>query len=231
MQNLVIELHYFPGVNYLAALTQSDRVLIEAHENYVKQTCRNRCYILGANKVNRLSIPVSLSSEKDKTAIREVRIDHNQKWENIHWRSIISAYGKAPYFEYYVDEIYRAFFKKQAFLYDWNYHLLTLCLKLLRINIQIDSTETYQHQYSENVIDLRSSNYLENFSSSADHVYTQVFGKDFVKNLSVLDLLFCEGPNAYQYLVKVGQSLMTSLLLPQDSFPGQKITSNTIISD
>lgn len=220
MQNIVIELHYFPCVSYFAVLTQAQQVWIEAHENYVKQTCRNRCYILGANNVNRLTVPVKLQSEREKTSIREVIIDHNQKWKNIHWRSIVSAYGKAPFFEYYAPELERAFFKTEISLFDWNYQLLTLCLKLLKINTQIDSTQSYQHHYEQNTIDLRSRLYAENDLPLAQPVYQQVFGKEFVKNLSVIDLLFCEGPHALSYLTSFGTQLLATLkALPQDQRP------------
>ena len=89
----------------------------EQHENYVKQSYRNRCHVLTAQGVVPLSIPVLRGNSKDKTRITQIEIDYTQKWHNVHWRTIQAAYGRAPYFEFYSDYL-REVYERQPLLAD-----------------------------------------------------------------------------------------------------------------
>ncbi len=92
---VLIELHYLPCIAYFAYLAHAESVVIEAHEHYVKQSYRNRCQILTASKVVSLSVPVQKGNRTQ--LIRDLKIDYSQSWLKDHWRTIASAYGKAPY--------------------------------------------------------------------------------------------------------------------------------------
>ncbi len=181
-------------------LAHSKRIIIERHEHYVKQSYRNRFQILGANGVQQLTIPIT--GKHSHVAITDVRIDCSQKWMNNHWRSVTSAYRKAPFFEHYADDLNKVLMKKQPFLYDLSYELLTICLNWLRLEIPIIETETYEITPAIGISDLRNSllakkpeSYLPYFEPTP---YVQMFGSSFVKNLSLIDLIFCEGPGARQ---------------------------------
>jgi hypothetical protein len=194
----LIELHYLPPIAYFSALTGRREVIVEKFEHYEKQTYRNRCYILGSNGKEILILP--LTSKHGKTVISEVKIDYSQKWMNNHWRAIQSAYGNAPFFEYYSDDLYTVLFRKHVFLYDLNLELLTLCLKWLKWNLPVRETVNYEKQAPELIDDLRSAitpkktDQLHQFYQPA--IYHQVFGNKFVNNLSLIDLVLCEGPGA-----------------------------------
>ena len=108
INSLLIELHYFPCVSYFKLLSAYEKVFLEAEEHFIKQTYRNRTYILTSNKIDRLSIPII--HEDKKKPIRLLSIDYKLKWQLRHWRAIQSAYAKAPFFEYYAD-----FFEKEIF--------------------------------------------------------------------------------------------------------------------
>jgi len=112
--DILIELHYLPCLEYFIQLVQSENICLEAHENFQKQTYRNRFSILTANKIDTLSVPVLKSNSKQ--LIREVEIDYTQLWQKIHRRAIQSAYGKAPYYEYYADYFKQLYDKKPRFL-------------------------------------------------------------------------------------------------------------------
>jgi hypothetical protein len=133
-----------------------------------------------------------------------VKIDYTQKWLNNHWRAIQSAYGKAAFFEYYADEFHDILFRKPAHLYDLNLSLLTLCLDLLKINVKVSETHHYEKQPVGDVIDLRSTIHPKKSDNFREHEnagsYVQVFGNKFVPNLSVIDLIFCAGPDAGSFL-------------------------------
>ncbi|MCF6361090.1 MAG: WbqC family protein [Cyclobacteriaceae bacterium] len=195
---LLLDLQYLPNTTYFSLLATAEKVIIEKHENFVKQTYRNRAHILTPNGVDVLSIPLIGSQKKIK--ISEIKIDHSQKWANRHWRAIKSAYGKAPFFEHYADYIKQEIYAEHTTLFNLNLQLLTLCLKFLQIDTPLEFTSSYQKTPKIPLKDLRSSIHPKNpFSSSIkiEYIaYPQVFGNSFVQNLSILDLLFSEGPNA-----------------------------------
>lgn len=153
---------------------------------------------MGANGVDALSVPVVGGSKK--TPICDVRIDHNQKWINRHWRAIQSAYGRAPFFEYYAAEFSEILHRKQSFLFDLSLELLTQCLTFLQLDIELIFTEEYESLKNRPEIDFRDiispkSNQILPVTYT-QQIYQQVFGSEFVEHLSILDLLFCEGPQS-----------------------------------
>jgi len=190
----LIELHYFPCLAYFTCLWPYKTILLEAHENYIKQSYRNRCYIRTANKVANLSVPVMSGNTKQN--IREVRIDYRENWLKDHWRTIASGYGKAPFFSELAPFFENILFKKHRFLFDLNLEILTMCLRLLGHHKNILLSEQYlepgiaQPDY-RNRIQAKKTDSLSGIYQSV--VYQQNFGHDFVPNLSILDILFCEG--------------------------------------
>ena len=199
----VVDLQYLPPLEYFVCWLKYDSILIESQENFVKQTYRNRCHILSSNKVLPLSIPVL--GGNSKTRVKDIKIDYNQRWLNTHWRAIMSAYGRAPYFEFYADYFESIFQKREKYLFDLNCQLLTLCLNLLGINKPLAFTQTYKKIVDEHQKDLRSvihpkKNYADN--GFYKHVpYPQIFGKGFVQNLSIIDALMCIGPETKLMLI------------------------------
>jgi hypothetical protein len=193
----LIEAQYLPPIAYFSAISKTAEVIVEKHEHYEKQSYRNRCYVNSVQGREMLIVP--LTSKHGKIKICDVKIDYAQKWLNNHWRTIQSAYGKAPFFEYYADDLHGILFTKFQFLYDLNFTLLTMCLKWLKFKIPIKESLTYIQTIEPAVIDLRSAIHpkttqLERFYKPA--VYPQVFGNKFVNNLSLIDLVFCKGPGA-----------------------------------
>jgi WbqC-like protein family len=194
----IIELQYLPQPIFFALLHSEPELKLEGYEHYVKQTYRNRCRILTANGVDDLSVPVVAGNKK--TLARDIKIDNPQKWLSKNWRAIETAYGKAPFFEYYVTDIMAVFQRKQVYLFDFNHELLTKCLDFLQFDISLKFTDQYYDLKEEPQNDFRSkiipkSNPSINITYE-QVAYQQVFGNKFVGNLSVLDLIFSEGPQA-----------------------------------
>jgi hypothetical protein len=196
--NLLIESHYLPSIPYFAAISNAKTIILERHEHYVKQSYRNRCHILTSQGIDRLVVP--LTSKHNKATITELKPDYSQKWVTTHWRAIESAYRNAPFFDYYADDLRDLIFKNHHFLYDLNLEFLTICLKWLKFDMQIRETVAYEKVPSVEFYDLRNAIHAkkpELIKSWFQSVtYPQVFGNKFVEGLSILDLIFCEGPNA-----------------------------------
>jgi hypothetical protein len=193
----LIELQYLPPVSYFTALSKFSEIVVEKHEHYEKQTYRNRCYINTSQGSETLIVP--LTSKSGKVKITDVKIDYTQKWLNNHWRALQSAYGNAPFYEYFSEDLHAVLFKKIEHLYDLNYQLLTLCLKWMKWNLPIRESLAYEKS-PVSVVDLRSVINPKKPEGMAQFyrpaVYYQVFGSKFVENLSLIDLIFCEGPGA-----------------------------------
>lgn len=157
--------------------------------------------MLTAQGVQPLSVPVIRGGSKDKTLITDIEIDYSQKWYNVHWRTIQAAYGRAPYFEFYSDYLKAVYDRQPKYLFQLNMDLLQLYLKLLKLNKPINFTEAYHAEHANNVLDLRNRLHPKIYPDNL-HVkpYTQVFGKQFAPDLSIIDLMFTQGPASLSYL-------------------------------
>jgi hypothetical protein len=197
-QIAVFPVSYFGSINYYKKLLSSDQVVFEKFEHYPKQTCRNRCYIQGANGKLMLTVPIK-KGRTEHTLIKDVRISNEVAWQKLHWRSLEAAYRSSPYFEYLEDE-FRVFFSKAYdFLFDLDTEIFHCLCSTLAIQISSENTEEYQKEYMN---DLRNFDF---FTNGPEDVYSQVFDtkQSFISNLSILDLLFNEGPKiTLKYLQK-----------------------------
>jgi len=201
--SLLIELQYLPPIQYFAKLVQYEEVCLEQKEHYSKGSYRNRCYVAGANGVLMLSIPLE-KGKNEQQDIRKTRIstqDHN--WQIQHWRTIQSAYGNSPYFEYYSDGLAAFYKKKYEYLFDFNYDLLNWLIAKLQLNVTVNLTKEYQVEASTDLIDWRNGIHPKEHKQRIDPhfkatYYPQAFEDrhGFLSNLSILDLLFCSGPQA-----------------------------------
>ena len=200
--DLLIEVHYLPSLEYFCCLLSHEHLSFEQYEYFTKQTYRNRCYIRGANKVQDLRIPVKKG--KSKTLIKDLQVDAGQAWQQMHWRSMVSAYGNAPFFAHYAPELEKILLQKRKFLFDYTLPILTLCLDWLEIRTPREFTSGYTSHHDNHVLDARNMISPKKLYTSRPFYqpvpYPQVFGKDFAENLSVLDLFACEGPNARMVL-------------------------------
>jgi hypothetical protein len=198
MSSILIDLHYLPSLEYFCALYSCDKILLEKHEHFIKQSFRNRCYINTSQGTQMLIVPVT--EKHGKVSVEEIKIDHRQKWQNNHWRSIESAYRKAPFFEFYSDDLKDIIYQEHEYLFHLNYDLLSFCLKCMGVRPSISETVIFEKEVIAPYSDLRSVITPKKAYSDRSYYspapYQQVFGNTFVANLSFIDLLFCEGPRS-----------------------------------
>jgi hypothetical protein len=178
---------------------------MEQFENYSKQSYRNRCRILSPSGIQSLSIPVENISGT-KQCVKDIKIDYTMNWQSNHLKSIQTAYFSSPFYEFYIEAFIPFFKKKTEYLFDLNNDILYVLLHELQIQKNVRFSESYLSNNQEN--DYRIS--IHPKKSHADDKefisvpYTQVFFDkfEFIPNLSILDLLFNEGPNSINILEK-----------------------------
>ncbi|QRM89726.1 hypothetical protein FG167_10980 [Lacinutrix sp. WUR7] len=198
--NIILHPTYFPNIAHFTAMLKAGEVVLEMHDNYQKQTYRNRTFIYGANGKLQLSVPI-IYSQKERQQYQDIKIHNTEKWQMLHWKSLESAYKTSPFFEFYEDELLPLFTEKAENLLNFNLKCFKTILECLQLDLNTLETKSFQKE----ITDKTDFRYLVN-SRKEPHFnfeqYTQVFGEKhgFIGNLSILDLLFNEGPNALNYL-------------------------------
>jgi hypothetical protein len=190
---------YFSPIIHYVVLAQHKNIVFEVEDHFQKQTYRNRCYIYGANGKQLLNIPVRHNNITRKT--KDVRIEYAFNWQKQHIKTIQTAYRSSPYFEYYEEDMIALFKKKPKYLLDLNFRYQEQILGLLQLDITFEKTIEYHKVYS-NALDLRHVVNAKNEEYFSFSEYFQAFSNKhgFIENLSILDLLFMEGPSALTYL-------------------------------
>ena len=182
-------------------MLQEPHCKIEYHENFIKQTIRNRCEIYGANGKLRLTIPKKRQGSS-KTLITNLEISNTTNCQKEHWSAIVSAYNSSPFFEYYKDELRPYFKKREVYLIEFNNKLQELILKFLKAEKQYNTSNEYNHV--GDFTDLRSYMFKNKKMKKYDQVFMEKHG--FISNLSILDLLFNLGPESTDYLNNMNTS-------------------------
>ena len=215
MTTALLQTTYFGPIQWYQKLYRYDHCLIEQYDSYQKQTFRNRCIIATANGMQALTIPVANGKgemRNEKCLMRDVRIsDHNQ-WRRVHWNALQSAYSESPFFDYYADDIRPFFEQKYEFLVDFNEAIRQKICELIDIHPSVEHTSSFLIPHS--TLHIPHSSFLTDYRDviNAKHPqpdatfeakrYWQVFQHKhgFLPNLSILDLLFCMGPESVFYL-------------------------------
>ena len=189
----ILPIAYMPSVEYVARLLREECV-IDLGEHYIKRSQRNRAQILSANGVMSLTVNVE-NANRPRQKIKDVRIDYSKRWQHQHWVSILSAYKSSPYFDHYAHLLEPYYKREWQYLADYNMEYLSTLLRLLGVDDKVNISEKYVVA-REGDLDLRPKH--NEGSTFVAEPYFQVFSDrmPFEANLSILDLLMCEGPQA-----------------------------------
>lgn len=201
MQNpAIFPLFYLPPISFYSDLkAHQTNFLIEKFEHFPKQTFRNRASIQSPNGILDLTIPV-VKGSKMHTKIKDVKISYDSKWQRLHWLSFQNNYRSSAYFEFYEDGLASFYEKKYDFLFDYNLELFQWMNKQLKLNIDVQFTESYETDIDAG-LDFRESINKKNAPLIETKPYFQVFSdrNGYINNLSIIDLLFSQGPQAKNY--------------------------------
>ena len=208
-KTVILSSAYLAPVQYFTKLLYYSEVWIELSEHFLKQSYRNRCTILSANGIQNLTVPVAEGSNS-KRAISDVIISYDHPWQKLHWKALLSAYNNAPFFEYYADSLSPFFHeKKWKFLTDYNLEIQQVVLEELNLTRLVKATEEFfaAGDLPSGTDDFRYTIHPKASKRTRDEnfvpvVYMQVFQEKFgfIPNLSIIDLLFNEGPMASNVL-------------------------------
>lgn len=192
---------YFPNLAHFVAMVNSGVVYLEVCDNYQKQTLRNRTEIYAANGKLALTVPVSYT-QKNRQLYKDVKIANEDYWQQQHLKSLQSAYSMSPFYDYYIDDLMPLFEKQFDYILDFNLSCFDVLLDSLQIELSITETTIFEKQPLDKTNFRTMVN--RNFEVKPFQKYTQVFTEKYgyISNLSILDLLFNEGPNSELYLKK-----------------------------
>ena len=198
--NVLLSTAYFPPAEYFARIADAEAVLIEKEENYLKQSYRNRCYLLSASGPQSLTVPVYLGSIH-KTPVKDIRIDYSKRWQQVHLGALVSAYGSSPFFLYYYEAIEKIILRSPEFLLDLNMELLISVIKMINLEAEI----TYTTEFIPDIGAENDFRYRISPKKKSDYqtkTYTRVFNTEEGSywRLSIIDLLFNMGPDTISYL-------------------------------
>lgn len=191
---------YFAPIAQYVSIVKNKSIVFEVEDNYQKQTYRNRCHIYAANGLLRLNIPVVHTKSGIRQKTKDIQIDQTSHWQKTHLKSIQTAYRSSPYFEFYEDDLLPIFEKRHNYLQDLNIECHEFIMDALQEDIPYSKTSEYEVSptlQDERHLAIAKGKQVFDFKS-----YVQVFDDKygFLPNLSILDLLFMEGPNTITYL-------------------------------
>ncbi|HBZ24648.1 MAG TPA: hypothetical protein DEO54_00230 [Rikenellaceae bacterium] len=205
----ILSTAYLPPTDYFRVINTFADWKIEQWENFQKQSFRSRCCIYSANGPLSLHIPI-VRSEGFSIPIKEIRVDNSKRWQSQHWRAILSAYKSSPYFEHYQQDLLPFYTREYDHLFEFNKDLIRCLLELLNLPANINFTDEFLKEGdTENnltISDFREKIHPKRVSPFTDKEekgrYHQVFAHKFgfFANLSVIDLLFNEGPHSRYFL-------------------------------
>lgn len=205
-RNILIETQIFPPLRTIACFLQYPEVNIEAHEHYQKRSFRNRYRIGSTQGPLDLSIPLQKGKNQQQN-IQEVKISYETNWSLQHIRAIQSSYGKSAYFIYYKDLIFELLSKKEDYLFDLNWKSLQLIAQIIPIKLKLEISSDYLEHSNNSCLDLRNKIQIQSDETIPLPAYYQVFSvkTGFISNLSILDLIFHQGPEAIYYLQQISK--------------------------
>ncbi len=190
---------YFSPISQYSEMVKSDKLVFEMEDNFQKQSFRNRCYIYNSNGKLLLNIPVKNPKTEGRKKTKDMLIENDFPWQDQHFKSLQSSYRVSPYFEFFEDDLTPIFTKKYKFLQDVNLDSFHFIADALQLETDFSKTSTYELETTEK--DFRFLADKNSQPETAFKIYKQLFDDKhgFIPNLSILDLLFMEGPNAVSF--------------------------------
>ena len=201
LQSVLLECEYFPCIDWFTTFVQADQVLIEQYENFERASFRNRCYVAGPNGRLALSVPVE-GGRNQRAVMKDLRISYHERWQHQHLKTLEACYGRAPYYDYVMEALYPIFEQSHIYLLDLNLLTVEVLQRLMKTKQTFQLSSNYQIILPTHFTDYRHEFGIRTMHKTSAFTYLQPFSSrhGFIDGLSTLDLLFCNGLRAIDYL-------------------------------
>lgn len=207
---------FAPNLYDLTSMLKADRVIFTDVEKWSRKGRTHRAEIRSEQGTQWINLPIL--GEDRKKAIREVRLDSQQRWYKEFWNTLSYNYQNATYFDYFADELHADILKVNDFEYllDFNVYFFKRMLRFLEMEINFElasETEgysTFPDECARNLgadvfyIEHQSKNYqrqseLAEIALTKHPNYRQSY-PGFKPNCSVLDLLLNQGVESFKVM-------------------------------
>jgi len=197
---LITDTHYFAPISFYKISSGYSHIIFEQYDRLKKAGFSNRCIIAGSNGRITLSVPLEKGRDQ-RTLYRDLKVFNRLPWQLNHWKTIETCYNNSPWFQFYRDSLEQLYRTRFLFLIEWNLACFEWAIDKLGHRADYSLSESYVHKY-EDSIDLRNAILPKNYETHGTFRYNQVFEDKvgFQNNLSIIDLLFCEGKAAQSIL-------------------------------
>ena len=210
--------NYIPGLEFFLKMSQADCFVLDDTRRFSGQGVVSRTAIKGPAGPQWLTVPVL---QKQQQSIRDVQIDRQRHWRQKHFKTLQVNYAYAPYFEYFSDFFAGIYEREWQYLLDLNMAIIEFLREALRIETSLPRVSGFQlgDNVTSQTIDLcrqtgctsyltseAVAGLLNDSQISSAGLQTRLFRVDlpqyrqqfegFYSGLSVIDLLFNEGPEA-----------------------------------
>ncbi len=186
-----LPLYFAPPIAWFSIAIKHSEITLINDIKFPKQTHRNRLDYGSFQGVNTFSI--AIKGETKNNHYIDVEIDTKTNWAKPLIQTLKTTYGNSPFYEYYGYKFEEVFLKNNTHLWELNIDILKLIYSIFKIDFKY-KIETLSSKDIETIeLAIRQ---LEN------KPYYQVFktSQSFMPNLSVLDLIFNEGVDAWRFL-------------------------------
>ena len=224
MKIAIHQANYFPYPGFFHKINQADIFVIQDDVKFSKTTNRNK--IISSSGSTWINVPIEKGHQS--LPIMDVKINNETPWRKITYKKICAGYNKAKFFHLYKDYFENLYKKEWEDIFELNFETIKQVLDWLDIKVKIivESELDIPGQSTERLVNVckklgadtyisgiggkryldeklfKNNNVNLQYQNYTSISYNQNLSKSFIPNLSIVDLLFNEGTDGSQEILK-----------------------------